>query len=340
MRNGWLLVAGLLGMMLFGCAGEQRDRFVDDPAGALSAAARTRIENYHAVLLRDCDIHFHLTLLPEAEADIDAKAVRLFEAYRLGAKTRAARGVLLLIDPQGKQARLEIGYDLEGIFPDGFVAAIEREQMVPFFSAGKLGPGIEATVELLVARAAEWKDKGEGEKGSVAGRYSGGAGARTPIAIGSGAPEKASSPEAGRFTAAAEPLLTLEKYREALSLRIKDPELGIFTPETRRFFRQWLVTDAQQENEFRALSRNLSVAEVRISGARAVISFPVVQRQAAPYFLQRGSEGWMLDFAGMSRWIAFNHNNQGHFKTFDHPYRFAFEHLTFDRHGFPHEKAP
>ena len=52
-----------------------------------------------------------------------------------------------------------------------------------------------------------------------------------------------------------------------------------------------------------------------------------------------GCSGWMLDFAGMSRWIGFNHKNQWHFRTLDHPYRFALEDLVFDRHGFPHEKA-
>ncbi|NLC70598.1 MAG: TPM domain-containing protein, partial [Desulfuromonadaceae bacterium] len=237
-----------------------------------------------------------------------------------------------------KQARLEIGYDLEGIFPDGFVGSLEREQMVPFFSSGKLGAGIEATVELLVARALESRDGQGPGQGAVRGHYSEGAGARTAIAIGSVAPEKTASPEAGRFTAQTEPLLALQKYLEALSLRIKDPELKIYTQESRRFFRQWLVTDAQQDREFRGLSRQLPVAEVRQSGARAVILFPIAERQAAPYFLQRGEEGWMLDFAGMSRWIAFNHQNQWHFKSFDHPYRFAFEHLTFDKHGFPHEK--
>ncbi|NLC71712.1 MAG: hypothetical protein GX751_10180, partial [Desulfuromonadaceae bacterium] len=176
------------------------------------------------------------------------------------------------------------------------------------------------------------------EKGLVGGRYSGGAGAKTAITIDSGTPEKVPASDASRYIPQAEPVLTLKQYLEALSFHIKDPDLGIFTPESRRFFRQWLVTDAQQDNEFRRLLRNLPAAEVRIAGERAVIFFPVADRQVAPYFLRRGSEGWMLDFTGMNRWIAFNHKNQWHFKSLDHPYRFGFEHLAFDRHGFPHER--
>jgi hypothetical protein len=34
----------------------------------------------------------------------------------LGRKTGGARGMLFLVDPQGKAVRLETGYDLEGIF--------------------------------------------------------------------------------------------------------------------------------------------------------------------------------------------------------------------------------
>ncbi len=45
----------------------------------------------------------------------------------------------------------------------------------------------------------------------------------------------------------------------------------------------------------------------------------------------------MLDVAAMHRWIGFNHQNQWHFKTPDHPYRFAFADLRFDAHGFPHQ---
>ena len=126
-----------------------------DPAGLLDAPARERLAGYHAVLLRDLDIHFKAVFLAGRSGDIDRIAVELFDRYRLGARTRAARGVLLVVDPAGQQVRLEIGYDLEGVFPDGFVGRVEEEQMVPFFAAGRIGAGVAATVELLVARALE-----------------------------------------------------------------------------------------------------------------------------------------------------------------------------------------
>jgi hypothetical protein len=319
------------------------NEFLEDPGNLLSFSEKERIEQYHAVLLRDQDIHFKAVFLEDAVADIDQKAVELFDQYKLGEKTRAAKGVLLLVDAQGKKVRMEIGYDLEAIFPDGFVGYVEEEQMVPFFASGKIGPGVEATVELLVAQAMKAEKKGElrteaGKKGSVGKHFSGGAGAKVNVSIGSGMPGKGQAANSAAFKAQPKPRLTLEKYLLALSEYVKDPNLGIYTPETRRFFGKWVVTNAQQDNEFRELSERISEGLVEIAGEKAVIRFPIGDRQTSPYFFHKGSEGWMLDFAGMSRWIRFNHKNQWHFKTLEHPYMFAFEEFVFDRHGFPHER--
>jgi len=76
---------------------------------------------------------------------------------------------------------------------------------------------------------------------------------------------------------------------------------------------------------------------VFIQAERAVVRFPVENRQASPYFLRRGNQGWMLDFVSMYRFVGFNHKNQWFFRDLEHPYLFAFEDWKFDQHGFPHE---
>ena len=149
------------------------------------------------------------------------------------------------------------------------------------------------------------------ERDPAGDHLSGGAGARVDVAIGSGPPDKGKASPDARFEPQATPLETLEEYKKVLHLRIKDPDLGIYTPETRAFFRKWMVTDAQQDNELRGL---LQASEPRIltQGERAVIRFPVGDRRSAPLFLQRGDQGWMLDFASLHRFVGFNHRNQWH----------------------------
>ncbi len=320
--------------LLPGCRNRQGLPLVDDQASLLSREQKTRLLAFHDRLLQDLDIHFQLTVLKQSPVDLDQEALRLFESLQLGATTRGARGVLMLVDPVGRQVRLEIGYDLEGLFPDGFVAYVEREQMAPFFAAGRVADGVEATVELLVGRALG--EIPSDYRGSTKlAHLSGGGGARSTAPIGTGAPLKDSG---GNPFYAAQPTpgQTLERYMDALARHVKDPDLGIYTPETRAFFRQWLVTDAQQDNERKGLEKALGSSEERASGERAVLRFAVEDRQASPYLFRLSEQGWQLDMATMSRVIGFNHKNQWFFRTLDHPYAFAFDDLRFDSKGFPH----
>ncbi len=326
-----------------GCSHDGDDLdFIDDQAGLLTSGEKDRIARLGEKLLEELDIHIKTVVLKESPGDISEKAVDIFDRSELGKKTRESRGVLFLIDHMGRHVRLEIGYGLEGVFPDGFVGYIERRQMVPFFASGKVGNGIEAAYELLVEKAygvttVEHKESGTGEKADTI-HYSGGAGAETTIEIGGGALEKERSALAAEFNAQPSPLSALEKYGEVLRLRIKDPDLELYTPESRLFFAGWIVTDAQQDNESRKLESDLAAAEVITVEDRAVIRFPLSDRGSNPYFLVRGADGWMLDFAGMSRVIGFNHKNQWFFRTQVHPYLFAFDDVYCDKNGFPHEK--
>ena len=333
-----LAVAVLLAVVVFTACSRQ-SVFVEDRAELLSATEKRRITAACRKLLEDLNIHIVTVVLDASPADIDTAAVAEFADLRIGDKTGGARGGLFLVDLHGGRVRLEIGDDLEGVFTDAFTGYVERSQMVPFFQAGRVGHGIEATVELLVGRA-----MGDGSfRSAAAGRtplahLSGGGGARTDVQIGSGLPAKESSPAAGSFAAQPTPMQTLERYILALSWHVKDPNLGIFTEDTRVFFRKWLVTDAQQDNERNTLERARDAARTIITGDRAVIRFPIADRHAGPYFLRRGGQGWMLDFAAMSGVIGFNHKNQWFFRSTDHPFMFGFTDLVFDRRGFPHPR--
>jgi len=321
---------------LTACRNHPETSFVDDRAGLLKTGQILDLENYHHLLLRDLNIHFQLTILAESPDDPDRKAVELFDTLGLDETTGGARGGLLLVDPVGKQVRLEIGYDLEGTFPDGFVAYLEREQMAPLFAAGRVGDGIEATVELLVGRAlGEVPADFQGGKVELK-HLSGGAGARSPMPIGEEIQTKPVVENEEDFAAQPSPRQTLERYLEVLQQHVKDPDLGIYTPESRNFFRKWLATDAQQNNECKELEKNLPQAEERISGDLAVLRFPINNRRASPYLFRRAAEGWQLDILTMSRLIGFNHKNQWFFRTPNHEFMFAFDDVGFDRNGYPH----
>jgi uncharacterized protein len=316
--------------------------FVSDQAALLSKAEKDHITRLSRSLLKDMDIHIMTVTLKESPQDIDNKAVQLFQENGVGRTTHGAKGVLFLIDPLGKQVRIEIGYDLEPVFTDGFTGYIERRQMVPFFQADKVGPGIEATVELLVGKALgkiEASNDAEPNDARQTGRFlSGGGGSRVNVDIGSKAMEKGASPLSKEYLAQPSVKDTLDKYIEILRLHIKDPDLNIYTPETRKFFSNWVVTDAQQDNELQVLEGAMSTAEVFTKDNLAVIRFSPDLRQASPFFLVKDSQGWMLDFASMNKLVGFNHKNQWHLRERNHKYMFGFKEVYFDKNGFPHKK--
>jgi len=325
-----------------GCHKENGSDFIDDRACLLSDHEKERVTLLSEKLLEDLDIHIKVVILRKSPPDINQKAIGIFDNCALGEKTRGAKGILFLVDPEGRQIRLEIGYDLEPIFTDGFTGYIERGQMVPFFQAGRVGAGIEATVGLLVGKAlgtaSALNQALNPDDASAENHYSGGGGAIARVEIGSGAPEKKPVASSQMFGAQSSPRMVLKKYREVLALHIKDPDLGLYTPETREFFRKWTVTDAQQDNSLRGLERVAGQEILFLHDDLAVIRFPVNDRNSSPYFLQKGNDGWMVDFATMNKTIRFNHKNQWLFSNMNHDFMFGFDGLIFDKNGFPHKK--
>lgn len=332
-----ILLLMLVGVLLASCK-PATEHGIEDRVGLLTSVERQRVADFQHSLLQDYDIELKVVVLERTAADLDQKALQLFEEYGVGRQTHGARGLLLVIDPLGHQLRLEIGYDLEGLYPDGFVGYVENQQMAPFFQAGRVGAGIEATVELLIGRAAGVGAADGVDGGTPLTHLSGGGGARIDIELGSGAPVKEQLADSEPFAAADTPEKTLRRYLKVLQGHIKDPDLGLFTPSTREFFQNWLVTDAQQDNELRELQGVIDQGKTVVADGLAVLRFPIDKRRNSPYLLRRGKKGWMLDFAAMSRLIGFNHRNQWFFRSTGHEFMFAFADVQFDGNGFPHEK--
>ena len=294
-------------------AGENTGAFLLDEAKLLSRTQVNRIRAYHEQLLRDLDIHFKVAILRESPPSIEDTAIRLFADYSLGSRTRGAKGLLLIIDPQGRQTRIETGYDLEPIFPDAFAGYVQRGQMAPFYRSGRIAEGVEATVELLVTRTAQAIDRNAYDPDvprTPLEELSGGAGASLRL----GAAE--SSPAVARQQADAQsygPQPSVEAafstYLRILENRIREPRLGIYSEDTQDFLETRLVTTAQQTNELAEIRAMYARRIVRENGNLAVIRFPESTR-VPPYFFRKQDTGWTIDLAVMMRVIGFDTLNQ------------------------------
>lgn len=336
LRKCALIVAGLLSLAYQEASAVEGA--VDDSAALMSPSQRARIADHHGYLLQDYDIDYRVVTAREV-GDINHFAVRRFADLAVGEGSETRRGLLLVIDPAQDRVRLEVGYVLEGVFPDSFVAYVEHRQMVPFFRAKRVADGILATTELIVTRA-QRAAANAGFDGEAWMTGSGGGGATAQAAIGLGWTNEGnddSSTDRSTTAAGRSPEETLSRYLNAMAARNGNPDLDLYTAETQRMLRNWVMTPAQMTNvarTYRSCSAEPSRSDT--SGDLAVIRYPISQRQCAPWFFQRNGSGWALDLTMMQRSIRFGRSNAWHFDLeTNHAYEFAFADWQFDRKGFP-----
>lgn len=83
---------------------------------------------------------------------IEDYANRLFRTWQIG-QAKKNNGVLLLVAPNERKVRIEVGYGLEGILTDAVASTIIRNAIVPAFKSGDMAAGIvkgtDAIIEIL-----------------------------------------------------------------------------------------------------------------------------------------------------------------------------------------------
>src|SRR4029453_9917186 len=78
-------------------------------------------------------------------------AVRVFAAWKLGQKGKD-NGGLVVVAPQDRRMRIEVGYGLEGTLPDVAASRIIRNVMTPAFKNGDFARGSADGVAAIVAQ--------------------------------------------------------------------------------------------------------------------------------------------------------------------------------------------
>ncbi len=124
---------------------------VTDAANVLDDAAEQAV----LATLRDAEertgAQIAVATVPSLEgSSIEDYAERLFRTWGIGQKGKD-NGVLILVAPSDRQVRIEVGYGLEPVLPDGLAGAIIRESALPSFRSGDFPGGIRATAARVAA---------------------------------------------------------------------------------------------------------------------------------------------------------------------------------------------
>ncbi|MBI3703068.1 MAG: TPM domain-containing protein [Rhizobiales bacterium] len=136
---------------------------VVDQANIIAADTRDALTGKLADLEAKSGIQLVVATVASLEGqEIEPYANQLFRSWKLGEKTKN-NGVLLLVAPNQRKVRIEVGYGLEGTLTDALSKVIIVNAIAPRFKEGDFGGGIARGVDdivtVLTTDASEWQQR-------------------------------------------------------------------------------------------------------------------------------------------------------------------------------------
>ncbi len=131
-----------------------------DQAGIMDEQTKAAIEPKLQTLEVKSGIQFVVATIKSLEGgDIETYANQLFRAWKLG-EAKNNNGVLLIVAPNERKLRIEVGYGLEGTLTDALSKIVIANAIAPRFKAGDFGGGVARGVDdvitILTTDASEW----------------------------------------------------------------------------------------------------------------------------------------------------------------------------------------
>ncbi len=143
----------LLGFfLLFGAGLLRGDDFpkptgwISDYAGVIDSQSAQKINLIITELEEKTGAEIAVATVKSLENDtIENFSIKLFQKWGIGKKGKD-NGVLIISAIEDKKLRIEVGYGLEGILPDGLCGAILDNYIIPHFKQGEYGEGLSMGV--------------------------------------------------------------------------------------------------------------------------------------------------------------------------------------------------
>ena len=150
----FLLGVSIFCLSLFGGAVAAKTIFqpkgyVNDFAEILKTEERTNLENLLNQTEKATTAEIAVVIIPTLEGEnLEEYANELFKQWGIGKKGKD-NGVLILVAQKEHKIRIEVGYGLEAILPDGKCGQIIRDVLTPAFRKQEFGTGLYQAVFLV-----------------------------------------------------------------------------------------------------------------------------------------------------------------------------------------------
>jgi uncharacterized protein len=276
---------------------------VMDEAGFLSYRDdKEGFEGYLNGINTESGVDIRFIFVPIVRGDIASYARD--EARKLGmGRDVNRRSMLFVYDVANQRLRVEVGPQLEGMFPDGFVGYLMREQTASLFAAGSRKLALKSTMNIVDQRLREAALGGTYNPKAVAyitdrTRLAAGAGATARVGGGTNVRswgERITTDEA-RAHFGPQPTVAdaFARYHEALHEGYFEPDLPLYTPESQPLLRA--LPMARPFADFILLSEHGQGYKIVERGDLAILFFTTTPLVSAHLF-RRTPEGWQLDLA-------------------------------------------
>jgi len=131
--------------------------WIGDFAGAIDEESQRKIIGVVDELERKTSAEIAVVTLKRlGNETIEQASAELFKDWGIGKKGKD-NGILIIASIEDRKLRIEVGYGLEGILPDGLTGEILDRYVVPRFRDGKYGEGLfqgTAAVASVIAKDA------------------------------------------------------------------------------------------------------------------------------------------------------------------------------------------
>ncbi len=142
----WLFLILLLPQFAFSSQLPKREKLFNDYAKLISAEEEEQIEQQLNSLWKETGATMVVATVPSlGDRTVEEYAVDLFKDWGIGTK-KDERGLLLLIAPNERSVRIEVGYGLEGEIPDAFAGKLISQIATPAFRQGAYSQGIKEII--------------------------------------------------------------------------------------------------------------------------------------------------------------------------------------------------
>lgn len=147
MMRKFCLIIALIGTLLLPKAGHSQnvpspEGWVNDFAGVIPASYEEKITEIAQELESKTSSEIAVVTINSISPYDEKQYARLlFDKWKPGKKGKD-NGVLILLVVEDRLWRIEVGYGLEGVLPDGLCGEIGRMYMIPYFKEGRYGEGL------------------------------------------------------------------------------------------------------------------------------------------------------------------------------------------------------